>query len=165
MVDYSAMAGLASSLKAMSDLVQSAIGLRDAGVLHSKIIELQGSIMAAQAAALSAQQQQFSMGERIRALEQENTNLEAWGDQKERYELIELTDGVFAYSLKQQAREGEPAHVICANCYGDRTRSIVQEEVRNPGRVHVKYCPHCGLEHFIHGGSEPNHQTSKRRPN
>jgi hypothetical protein len=46
--------------------------------------------------------------------------------EKARYQLREVNTGVFAYVPKQGMEQGEPFHMLCANCYERGEKSILQ---------------------------------------
>ena len=124
-MDLTWIGPLSTSLKTAADLTKTMVGIRDATMLQSKIIELQGVILSAQSSALSAQTTQFSLLDRVRELEKEMADLEAWNAEKEKYELEEVYPGTFAYALKKQAQASEPRHWLCATCYQDCKKSIL----------------------------------------
>jgi hypothetical protein len=83
MVDIAAIAGLVSSLKAAGEITKAMVGLRDATMIQSKVIELNGIILSAQSSALEANVAQFSLLDRVRQLEAEIAGLKAWdGDHR-----------------------------------------------------------------------------------
>jgi hypothetical protein len=100
--------------------------------------------------------------QRVGELEKEVARLEAWETEKQRYKLVDLGDGAFAYALKEGMSAGEPDHKICATCYAERRRSVLQNENWNPGRATVLVCHQCGSAVYVQGHSEPEHQ--KLRP-
>jgi hypothetical protein len=142
MVDMAAIAGIATSLRAASEITQAMIGLRDATVLQGKVIELQQVILAAQSSALAAQSDHFSLMERIRGLEAEVAGFEAWERQKERYELKRYEPGKYLYELKPSMENGEPSHKICPKCYEHRKRSILHSTGTEAGVEDFK-CYEC----------------------
>lgn len=136
MVDATMLQGAITGLKFAADL---AIGL---GKIHTlaevqgKAIELQQIILSAQSSALAAQGQQFALIERIRDLEEEVASVKAWEETKQRYELQEPNPGTFVYALKAQTSTAEPKHWICAACYEDAKRSILQLKTRGVQNDH-----------------------------
>lgn len=152
MLDAPAIAGMVSGFKAATELVQLAINSRDAGIIKAKAIELQGQIFAAQANALTAQADQFTLLNRVRDLETEVAELKAWDAEKDKYELTNIRPPnsphgkLFAFALKEEIVTGEPAHLFCERCFRDRIKSILQEEMRDPGRILVLFCTRCGAE-------------------
>lgn len=144
MVDISAIAGTASSLKAAGEIVQAMIGLRDASAFQTKAIELQRQILTAQQSALAAHSDQFALLQRVRELEEEVRRVKAWETEKERYSLAEVSTGSFAYLVKPEARGAEPVHAICTNCYEHGRKSILQWV---QGSYSAEFrCPGCKAE-------------------
>jgi hypothetical protein len=143
MVDMAAIAGAASALKNAYDISKAALGLRDAALIQSKILEMQREISSALSSAITAQTDQMTMLQRIGALEKEVADFETWNAEKERYELKSLGYDCFAYMLKPEARAAEPPHWICAHCFRNRrTAEIIQNAmIRGEGQRHV--CPLC----------------------
>src|SRR6266404_2284054 len=117
MVDISAIAGLAASLRSVVEITKAMKDVHDANVIQTKVFELTREIMSAQACALAAQAAQFDLLQRERDLEAEIVKLKAWDAEKQRYELKELAPGAIAYVLKEDMRNGEPIHWLCAHCY------------------------------------------------
>jgi hypothetical protein len=112
-------AGL-SAFKAMFDLAKGLKDINDATIRNTVVIELQEQILTAQAA-------QSDLIERVRDLEKEVADLKAWEGEKEKYELKPLGHrGGTAYTLRPEKQGTEPPHWICAQCYDDGKRSILQ---------------------------------------
>jgi NMD protein affecting ribosome stability and mRNA decay len=89
--------------------------------------------------------------------------LEALDAEKQKYQLAQIRPGVYAYTPKESASTLEPAHMLCTNCYEERHRSILQEEVRYPGRCHVMVCPRCSMDIYTEGAWQSEHSNRKRR--
>jgi hypothetical protein len=153
MAPAAAIAGAASSLQAAGHLVKSLIGLKVTAEVQAKIVELQTAIFDAQGDALAAQSEQFALTQRIRDLEAEVAKTKAWETEKERYELQEFPAGAFAYVLKAEAAGSEPPHRICASCYQEGHKSILQTTSRHSGGEIVQ-CTRCKvqltLSSFVH---------------
>jgi rubrerythrin len=133
------------SLKAAFEIVKSFIGVRDATVIQSKIFELQREILSAQQSALSAQQAQFSLLEQIDDLEKQIADMKTWETEKQNYQLTEVAPRVFAYALKPGMGGTEPLHWICAVCYQNGKKSILQGfNSGQSGWTHS--CPVCHTE-------------------
>lgn len=148
MVDFSAIAGLSSSLKASSDIAKAMIGIRDGMLIREKAIELTSVIMSAQSGAMAAHAAQAELIERVRDLEKQIVELEDWEREKARYQLAEVAPGVFAYEAKPEMLAGEPSHRICAGCYQSRSKRILQSVSRSSGRGTTDYlrCDGCSAE-------------------
>ncbi len=160
MVDISAIAGTVSALKGAMDISKAMIGLHDAQAIQSKIIELNAQILEAQSSAFLANEERSTLIEHVRQLEKEVADLKAWEAEKQRYQLAELTTGVTAYAIKEEMRGAEPSHHICASCYQEGHKSILQREIRNPGMAHVDVCQRCGSDLYVIGMRHPDHKKS-----
>jgi len=113
--------------------------------VQGKVIELQSIILSAQSSALAAKSEQSAMIQRISDLEKEIARVKAWEETKQRYELHQPVRGTFVYALKDQSDATEPPHWICAHCYEDGRRSILQFQKQDYSyRYHA--CPHCRAE-------------------
>ena len=144
--------------KSMFDAAKGLKDINDAAIRNAAVIELQEKILA-------AREQQSALAERVGDLEAQVAEFEAWDAEKQRYELKEFKSGQFAYPLKAEVAGGEPAHMLCANCYSKNQKSILQTEVRDPGRHEVTFCQNCGNELFSpdSGGRSGKHPAVKSR--
>jgi hypothetical protein len=142
-------------------LLDSAKGLKDindAAVRNAAVIELQEKI-------LTAREQQFAALERIAELEKEMARFETWEAEQQRYELKPVPGyhKPLAYALKEEAERSEPSHWLCATCFQNRKASVLQPEVRSPGRCQVLVCHECGADHYLNGDRVSSHPTSTKR--
>lgn len=147
-----------SAFKTMFDLAKGMKDINDATVRNDIAIELQEKILAAQA-------QQATLIETVTALENELAKLRAWDADKKRYELREIASGQFAYALKRDTEMGETPHTLCANCFSEGRKSLLQTEIRFPGRHTVFFCQRCDSEMYSPdtGGRDANVSTPRRR--
>ena len=140
-----------TSFEALKNMAQAMIGLRDTQALQAKVIEFNGQLIDAQSKIFAVNSERTALIERVRELEKEMANLEAWETKKQRYELKSIGQHSFAYALKQDAQGSEPPHYICANCYEDRKASILQpkptsDASRQLGIPPMMFCPRCGKD-------------------
>ena len=132
-----------TSLKTAFDIAKTMVGLRDSNLVREKALELNGAILEAQERALASNSAQSALVKRIDDLETEIARMKAWDGEKDRYHLNKHTGGILVYSVKPGMEAGEPEHHLCANCFQHREKSILQSEIRNPGRVLYFYCMRC----------------------
>lgn len=59
---------------------------------------------------------------------QENLKLKDWQVDKVRYELCALAQNALAYSVKPEHASVEPLHYLCASCYQNNIKSILQAD-------------------------------------
>ena len=153
----------ATSLSAASEITKAILGMREEAKIHAKVIELRAAIMDAQSSTLSAQASSLAQIGRIRELEQRIVQMENWEREKQRYQLHQVRPGVLTYTLKQGMEAGEPPHQLCAKCYQDGIKSILQEEQLAVGRTHLLLCHRCDSELITQGLRQESHQRRSPR--
>lgn len=152
MVDImSSFQAAAASFQSATGIVKAILDLRDAAKIHAKVMELNGAIIEAQSNTLAAQSASLAQNARVRELEERIVQMEDWQREKQRYELHEVKPGVLTYALKESMREGEPAHQLCAKCYQDGVKSILQSEHLAIGRAEMLICNRCHSELIASG--------------
>lgn len=138
------VAELMTGLGLFNSLLNMAKGLKDmndAAVRNAAVIELQEGILAAQA-------QQAALTDQVRQLEEKVRSFEKWGAEKQRYKLTDYGGGTFAYALKPEKSHGEPPHRLCATCYEQGIKSILQHKGSSSGRELVG-CHNCKQEYWL----------------
>lgn len=163
MVDISAIAGVATSLRSIVEITRAMKDVHDANTIQTKVFELTREITAAQACALEAQTSQLDLLQRQRDLEEELEKLKNFEAEKPRYELKAIQTGVAVYALKAGMEQGEPPHYLCTTCFTQGHKSILQREVLNPGMTVMHVCHHCSSEFIEHGMREPGHPKIPRQ--
>jgi hypothetical protein len=130
-----------SGFKAMYDMAKALKDIDDAVRRNAAVLELQEKILAAR------EDQAMSLG-RISELEKEVATLKAWGAEKENYELKSVYVGAFAYLPKPNTPNATPAHWLCATCYENGKKSLLQDNGRaqENQRISLYSCsrPECG---------------------
>jgi hypothetical protein len=144
-MDISSISAALTSLNAAKDIAKALLELKSLGEVQSKVIDLQNQILAAQGSALEAQGEQFEVKKKLTELEQEIARLRAWEKERARYTLIELSPGVFVQSVKDDARENEPKHWLCCNCFNEGEKSILQFLYESGNSRRYK-CHRCASE-------------------
>lgn len=130
--------------KTMYDMAKALKDINDATIRNAAVIELQEKILAAREA-------QAMLLERVGELEKQVAGFETWNAEKEKYDLKQVDPGAFAYVLKPEAGRTEPPHWLCATCYADRKKSLLQYFGRAPGNesASVYKCQRHGCGAFI----------------
>ena len=155
-------AGLAG-IKAALDIAKGFNNLKREAEIKSAVADLTSVLMDAQRDAIDAYQQQNTLLDRVRELEEEITTFENWDAEAERYELSDIGEGVVAFVLKEEAGGDEISHKLCPNCFEQRTKSYLQIEFRSVGRAKVAVCNGCGLEAYVEGERHKEHGPPRRR--
>ena len=156
-MDMALIQGAISSIKLAGDIAQGFLKLNTTTEVQGRVIDLQNALMAAQRNALAAIADQTAMVDEVRLLKEEIAGMKAWETQKQRYKLQALwEDSAMVYALKKSMSESEPAHWICAKCYEDGIRTILQPG-KNKERFAFLFCPRCKSEiqsHYRSTGSQ-----------
>lgn len=165
MPDVADFVAFAQSLRALADIAKNLLDIRDGRLMDAKVGELQAAILDAQTKGLTANAGQFALLEQVRGLKEKMRELEAWDVEKEKYKLISPSpyrDGTFVYVAKQ-SESPEAGPYLCANCFENRHKAILQKEIRDPGRCEVLVCQHCSSDIYLSGNREPEHTRSAPR--
>lgn len=112
-----------AAINTVCDQLNVLASLHGSRISHEQIAELQQLLQSAERNAMFAVAAQT---ERIRQLENRLQQLEAWEFEKSGYDLAELSVGVFVYKSNSEIKGLGPEHYICAECYRDRRKSILQ---------------------------------------
>jgi hypothetical protein len=160
-VDIPSIAGSLGAIKSAYDIVKGIKDVHDINIVQASISDLQKKILEAQEAALNARAEQLELIEEKRVLNEKLRALEDWQAEKQRYVLEELAPGTFAYTRRTDAVPKEPLHQICASCYNHGQKSILQHEMRAPGRSNVFVCSSCDAAIYVSGMRFPEHGHGK----
>lgn len=153
-----------STLQSAYGLTKGIADLNEVHAIKAQIGELLAQIISAQESALAAQSDQLSLIERVRELEEDIASLKTWTAEKERYELAPVGEiGALAYASKEGMEPPEPSHHLCANCYSDGKKSILQKELRRGGRAELLVCHRCNAEIYTFGMEHPTLDSRRRR--
>lgn len=130
MVDMLMLQGAVTGLKMAGDIAKGFLKLNSMSEVQGLTIELQSTILAAQTSALAAQAEQSSMIQRISELEKEIARIEAWEEEKQRYQLVAAWDGCFLYALKESSK-GTNQHIGYVNIVTKAGESRSSRTIRN----------------------------------
>lgn len=158
-------AGL-TSFNTLRTLIQSLVGVRDENLIRDKIAQIKEELFVLYDRYTLLQAKHEALTTIERNLKEEIMSLKAWAIQKERYILTELRKppySVFAYTLKDSERNAEPFHHICATCFENGKKSILQTVAKTAGMDIALVCYSCGTEIYISGGWRPEHSGKKPR--
>jgi hypothetical protein len=141
MVDVSAIGVVATSLNTLVNMTKAMKDVRDATLIDCKVFELQRAILETQQSVFAANEERTALIEEIREAKAQIARLEAWETEKQRYELKDVGAGSLAYAVKESMRNSEPPHQICAHCYQNGHKRILQPNVSGFGKE--LFCPGC----------------------
>lgn len=144
-MDITLIQGAVTSLKTAFDIAKGISELKTMTEVQGKVIELQQAILAAQASAMTANAEQYAAAEELRKLHEELDRAKGWQLEKQRYRLYQGDGlgGSVVYALRENKKlEGEPPHYLCANCYEQGRKSILNNSAVPTGFTHW-LCPAC----------------------
>ena len=134
-------AGLAGATAAI-DIAKGFQSLTNEAAINQAVIDIQRSVLDAQQGLAAALKQ-------IDELETEIVELKAWDGEKQRYELKRFQPGTLAYVLRPSSADGEPHHHLCANCYQQGRKALLQATSLLEMRSRTYVCPACRSEYPI----------------
>ncbi|MBR1193267.1 hypothetical protein [Bradyrhizobium sp. AUGA SZCCT0160] len=147
-----------SALKSAFDIARTLKDMDDTAKRNAAIIDLQQTILDAQA----AQQEALKKAE---ALEGRVKELENWEAERQEYTRYPAAPGLFTYAHTQEScGEVGTFPQLCPSCFHHRHKSFLNTEDWNPGRCEVLVCRDCGWHAYVVGSAEPEHQKLAPRP-
>jgi hypothetical protein len=118
--------GAYGAIKGGLDIAQGFQAFKTETAVNQAIIDIQRSLLEAQRALNEAEARHSTDLSRVTSLEQEVVRLKDWTAEQERYHLVDVDRGAFAYMPKPGMENGQPAHWLCANCFGQGHKSLLQ---------------------------------------
>jgi hypothetical protein len=145
-MDLTIIQGTLGGLKTAFDIAKGIADLKSMTDVQGKVIELQQAILAAQSSAMAANAQQYAAADELRALRDELERAKGWQTERQRYRLFQFAPGRVAFALrKSQAQESEPPHYLCANCFEQGRKSILNNSL-TPDKWTYWRCAACKSE-------------------
>jgi hypothetical protein len=131
-----------SGIKTAVDMLKGVQALKSESDVNQAIINIQRVLLDAQSSALSDKEKQMELIARIDELERKIAEDHDRQADKKRYKLTEFPTGRFAYVLREGDSSGEPPHKLCAKCFEEGQKSILQVRHKHSGGESVQ-CPRC----------------------
>lgn len=142
---YAEVATALSSIKVAADLASLVLKSKVDSAVKEKATELNSAIISLQQALLTLQAQYQELLEAKKRLEQELIAKENWDAEAQKYHLAEIASGVFVRAIKEDQHGTEPRHWLCAHCYENKRKSILQRGDKGlRGWIHS--CPSCKVQ-------------------
>jgi hypothetical protein len=140
-----------SSLGAASAAAKRILESGDAATLTGPVLELQQAIITTQQHVLAGQVESAKLATRVAELEQECLRLRVWGAETQRYIRREVGFGVFVHIDKTITQDFENAPKLCSVCFEKAIKSLLLQQIVNPGRMINLICPNgCPPLIFTH---------------
>lgn len=117
---------LISSAKTAYDIAKGVSSLSAEVQRNESISKILEALIAIQSEALAMQEKYQRILEEKNELKTKLREFEQWSETERLYELKDLGGNVFVYAFKMAEGSNEPMHYVCANCFKDRKKSILQ---------------------------------------
>lgn len=145
------MDGISGALTAVSSLMTLSKDISNAKTDHEialKTTELNERLGGALQQLITAQTDYLALLNEKGELEAELVRLREWASEKERYQLHKTESGGFLYRIKPEMQNAEPPHDICATCYQEGKKAILQPTTVFAGHFRV-ICHMCDSPVFV----------------
>lgn len=110
---------------------------------NAQLIEFQRVIIQLQTNIAAVQIQNASLLSDKAELEKQIISLKQWEEESQKYELREVSTGIFARVEKGSVIPLKSAQKFCANCFEQREKRILQFQHVEVGRKKSLVCSHC----------------------
>lgn len=134
MIDW--FAGAVESAKAMKEIGQSLLTIRDESIIRERVYELNNNLMELQQKLLEAQLNQMELVQRIKTLEDEKAQANQSTNIKALYTIHTFPTSAHAYVLIGE-NQGEHARYFCSNCLETEDIPVTLQGSK------VLNCPKC----------------------
>lgn len=138
---------LGAALGHAADLTKLFVETRADDKARDKVFAMQSALAGALGAIAEMQREVDASKREVDQAKQELVKLHNWDVERQRYALIQLSEGAFVFAIKESAKGLDPAHYICAHCHQSEKKSILQNARDGDGWT-VWRCPACKTELF-----------------
>ncbi|MGE7994226.1 hypothetical protein ACQKPE_25080 [Pseudomonas sp. NPDC089554] len=132
MIDW--FAGAVESAKAMKEIGQSLLTIRDENIIRERVYDLNNSLLDLQQKLLEAQLSQMELVQRIKALENEKDQASQFTNILSQYTIHKFPTSAHAYALSTEA---DPSRYFCSHCLETEGVPITLQGAR------LLHCPKC----------------------
>lgn len=123
------LTAVATSIKTACDITKSMSSASQTVAERNKAVsETLGILISVQSDVVAVRSDYYEMLKTKDILEKRIAEFEQWGKTEGQYRLTEVHRGVFVYVPKNPDEIGQPAHWLCANCWQEKKKSILQAE-------------------------------------
>lgn len=134
MLDW--FAGAVESAKAVKEIGQSLLTIRDENIIRDRVYDLNNNLMDLQQKLLEAQISQMALVERIRTLEDERAQANQATDFRAQYTIHTFRTSQHAYVLKSAGPDERPIY-YCSRCLEIDGKAVTLQGDMSLG------CPSC----------------------
>lgn len=130
-------------MKALADALETIKTADIKSELYAKIGDAQAAMIQAQSAAMALHQDSAALLMRVSELEKQIAEVEEWESEKENYEAKLFDPQVLTYVPKEGKNTMGVDHRLCANCFTNKRKSILQPTANLSARRRVWACHSC----------------------
>lgn len=153
-MDVATISATLGALKTSFDLAKSAVAARDEAKLADALKDINDRIFQVQNASLQVQEKMSSMRDEIETLKDGKrqlgtrvAELEHQKSEREKYELHELSQGVFVLAEVEPRQDGRSPHYLCQPCMDNSSKkAVLQRTYRS--FAYFAVCPVCKNEYM-----------------
>jgi hypothetical protein len=131
--------------KILYDIAKANKELTNYNEFVAAVSEVNAKLIDANAAALTSQEKQSLLSDRVRELEKRLMEFENWESEIQKYKLHKFPSGTFAFELKPEMQQADPLHYLCEACAAKRQKSIMQPDGFHDGKPLFLRCHNCNL--------------------
>lgn len=132
-----------TALKAAMELVKAGKGVIEQAAMANALFEIQQRLMDTQGAALQILEEKTGLVKQVHDLETQLAAREDWKAEAENYELTQVAQGVSAWTEKRCEAKLVDAIKLCANCFSEKQKSILQMQHEHVNRERSLRCARC----------------------
>ncbi|WP_134141331.1 hypothetical protein [Paraburkholderia sp. BL6665CI2N2] len=137
----SAVSTAVGAVKTAADIGDKSKIKEAAQALDDRLRELNFAVLQAQEKNVALVEKISALQEAGKAAQDEIRDLQLKKQDLARYELVALSEDVFAYRLKAAEADGEPVHHRCPTCVENGKRGLLQRQ-KEHGALNL-VCPEC----------------------
>lgn len=131
MIDFGTLSAALGSAQAAGAMIKSLAGMKSAVDINAKAIELQGVILSLQGDIGNAIAAQAQLAQENQQLKNQLAEIERFHGEAANYNIFQPWPGILVYARKDSVQRSSPPHYLCANCYQNNKKSILQQVLKN----------------------------------
>ena len=130
-------------LKSTLDLGAAIANTADTAKRQAQLIDFQKVITQAYTTSAELQLSNSALLADKYELEKECVRLKDWSAEKQNYEALEISTGLFAYVAKENVKPLQSAHKYCATCFDNGVKTLLQQQRVQVGHKLSLICTPC----------------------
>lgn len=124
-----------SALKSTYEVAKVAVQGRDEAKIQAAVSEIGGKLLDVTLAGVTAAEKVAELAAQLQAMRDELGELKRKQAERDRYTLMEVSEGGYVYYFEPSEGEVTPPHYVCQICFDKGVKSVMQR------RAHLWACP------------------------